>query len=226
MRFYIKRLRQFETVNEILDKYYKENPRLAMERSIEYLKRNFVNPVYATCRRMTSFRNYILPKRKKRRRRWRGDVYKFRPRSYPFEELASDVEINNRYLRYLEHDFNARQTDKRITASSYYKRHGTYPYSRRRPNPPISPELINIQSGKLNKGFTKEIKSAANYGSVIIKFGNNSPHFYFITHTMVSGTTRMMGRPFLDALTVYARKIANITLPKVHSLFSTMEYKR
>ena len=78
------------------------------------------------------------------------------------------------------------------------RKYKKYPYSRRRPSPPIPPSLVNIQSGRLLQGMKIGSTIYGGGKQARITLRNDDIHFYFIVSSAAEGSQqRMMARPFL-----------------------------
>jgi hypothetical protein len=70
-----------------------------------------------------------------------------------------------------------------------------HPYSRRRPNPPADPAIINVQTGAFRAGW-KATGPFNSRGGLVSRLRNLSPYAGFL----FSGTSRMIARPIAQAI--------------------------
>ncbi len=71
-----------------------------------------------------------------------------------------------------------------------------HPYARRRPRPPFSAAIINVQSGRFKAGW-RVIGPSSSSGGIRSRLVNVSPEARWMTER---GTSRMIGRPVMRAI--------------------------
>lgn len=222
MRFYVKRLKQFDKLRPILENYETNE---AMQRVYTQFDKIVAKMMMREAVKASSFRMYVLPKRKSEPGETRNEVYKTNFKRY-FESEKYYMERVKYYTNEYRLAKRISNANEPIKSSAYYTKHGFYPYSRKRPNPPIPPEFVNIQSGELVNSYKYELKMASNYKSIIFKMRNESIHFFFIVDSVGNNEYRMMDRPLLDYLASRLYKVYNEELPRINTLLSPIEYRR
>lgn len=222
MRFYIKRLKEFDSLKNIIANYTQAG---AMNKALEAFDKNIAKMMMNEAINASSFRMYILPKRKSKLNQKRGEVYKANFKKYLYSEKHYIDNVASYSASYQKANYIARVSEP-VSARSYYTKHGYYPYSRKHPNPPIPPEFVNIQSGELVNSYAYELKLASNYRSIIFKMRNESIHFFFMVDSVNNDNYKMMDRPILHYIASRFYTVYKDELPRISSLFSPIEYRR
>jgi len=154
------------------------------------------------CHEMTSARVYKIKDRKRYAKQ--HFIANFEPIKYTerFEKVYSSMD-NQDLSKLIEQERN--EYTNRLNNPIEIKR---YPYSRRRPRPPIPPQYINIQSGRLNKSFRCGMDAKGDKLDIVVS--NDDIHFYFIASTIDSASrSKMMKRPLLESLYKRFQQIYN-----------------
>lgn len=180
MRIYVSRVKKLPRLSKTagaLDKAanFITNPGLMKEaeRMIAKAKR--------IAKDMTDFHVYKIARRKRSRAKKELVATLFPP---DYKKIERAYETYQKYY------------PQRMTPPQKVKRN---PYSRRNPHPPVPPQFINVQSGRLRRGFRFESRVSPTGRTVTVTMANPSMHFYFIVSSTAHGSQqRMMPRPFLE----------------------------
>jgi len=168
---------------------------VALKKPYLEMRKDFLN----ACSEMTSATVYKI-KRKKKQYAKQHFMANFEPIKYVehFEKVYSAMDTGKLkseiWQEYIWQEYG--EGWAKLSGLSEVKR---YPYSKRKPRPPIPPQWINIQSGQLNKKFKARMDLRGE--RLLIVVSNDSMHFYFIATTIDnSSRSRMMKRPLLESL--------------------------